>query len=215
MALNKIYLLTDDTGHSYPFDTLPLIESHLHPKFAIFAAGMHLVNLDPASDLHQNIWKDNPGFSIIVGLYRAWTQKVADRQKQDPSYCNNDAFQVPFDYGIGDDYFGVRNGDDGDDDKDGDYSDRRTQPGRIAKPRELPLLDAYKHKLRSMGKVTSSYTRNQQMLSKMTLYSHTRQCGQAAWTADRILDWSNQSAPFPKKRKIWHGQKPFRVLPLV
>ena len=76
----KLIVRQNDDGefidyHKYPFDTLPKIQTHLHPKFVIFDAGKK--------------WKKAEGFSLepqfkhletsletIEGLYDAWIRPL-------------------------------------------------------------------------------------------------------------------------------------------
>ena len=76
-------------SYNYPYDTLPRLRSHLHPKFAIFHAGKilnrvlgknshlnsELQNLDPNQDLET-----------ILKLYDAWTLPVPGNARKDLTY---------------------------------------------------------------------------------------------------------------------------------
>jgi hypothetical protein len=50
--------------HYYPFDTLQLLRSHLHPKYAIFEAGRKLGGLD--ASLATNLADRYPSLVGIV-----------------------------------------------------------------------------------------------------------------------------------------------------
>jgi hypothetical protein len=76
----------------YPFTTLPLLRSHLHPKFVIFDAGRKLSKY-PAEEWEQlelsfmdtfNISLDTIG--SLVTLYTAWTRELTPTQQNDPSF---------------------------------------------------------------------------------------------------------------------------------
>ena len=86
--------LSDDEFHHYryPFDTLPLLESHLHPKFVIFDAGQKISNLAKDSVEFEKFCHDFPALQIssILDLYTSWTRQPGpaewERRNQDPSY---------------------------------------------------------------------------------------------------------------------------------
>jgi hypothetical protein len=69
----------------YPFDTLPLLESHLRPEFVIFDAGYKLADSD------QNLIQElvdvfTLRFSSIMALYSAWIRPPPAKAKEDPTY---------------------------------------------------------------------------------------------------------------------------------
>ena len=88
--------------HLYPFKTLPLLKSHIHPKFDIFNAGAKLIDLT-AVDVSKLV-EDIPGLSSIITLQDAWTRKLAENELNDPT------FNLPKDNGNGN-----GSGDDNDD----------------------------------------------------------------------------------------------------
>lgn len=82
---------SDVTVHFYPFQTLPLLESHLHPQFVIFEAGRKLAALkdligslmvisQEASTalerLVSGLRAQWPAVKQIERIYQAWTQKL-------------------------------------------------------------------------------------------------------------------------------------------
>jgi hypothetical protein len=70
---NPELMLPDDfVAHLYPFSSLPLLRSHLHPKFAIVYAGRILATT--ASTHMPQLTIDYPSLSHIVTLYSAWTR---------------------------------------------------------------------------------------------------------------------------------------------
>jgi hypothetical protein len=93
----------------YPFKTLPLLQSHLHPKFVIFNAGKKLTSLDPAD--FRNLTTDFPCLTFILSLYMAWIRNVLPSQLDDQTYA---PLVVPED-----DYISSND----DDSKDEDYND--------------------------------------------------------------------------------------------
>jgi hypothetical protein len=96
--------------HTYPFKTLPLLQSHLHPEFVLIDAGRKLLNLK--TDPLNKIFEDFPITIKVIDLYEAWTRPITDNNvDNDPSY------NPP------------KNGDDDDDSdsddpNDGDYDDK-------------------------------------------------------------------------------------------
>ena len=74
------------SNHIYPFDTLPPLVSHLHPKFIILDAESKLESLGQISAL--KLINDFPIVSSIMLLYSAWSQqpRAEDQQEQDPLY---------------------------------------------------------------------------------------------------------------------------------
>jgi hypothetical protein len=98
----------DYTIHTYPFDGLPLLRSHLHPKFAIVEAGRRLEGLEP--NIFKQLLVDFPSLSLIGNLYEAWLRVPPAGWKEDIS------FNVLY----------VKDDDDDDDDDDSDpnYDDQ-------------------------------------------------------------------------------------------
>jgi hypothetical protein len=70
----------------YPYSSLPTLKSHLHPKFAIFSAGMKLRSLDDAEldKLHD----EYSSLSKIIKLYTAWGRVISRKAKKDKSYID-------------------------------------------------------------------------------------------------------------------------------
>jgi hypothetical protein len=81
------------TLHGYPYKTLPNLESHLHPKFAIFDAGRKLKNLTQQSDKPlpeiRDLLINYPALYMIQNLYNAWVQKVPANALRELSYIDN------------------------------------------------------------------------------------------------------------------------------
>lgn len=197
MPLNRLSLLTrqkvdtdgqsleDYSHHLYPFDTLPLLESHLHPKFVIFNSGSKLDKMGHTS-LEKHIDKF-PSLSKVLTVYKTWITPIQKEEVlKDVSfhYC-------PIGY-ICDDV----------DEDDSDYDDHktnRTKSGRAGIwstrdwKREPSLPRAVKRKRSNprTGKVIcnrSVYI--PPLLSKATLSSFDQQIGDAAWTNISINQWS-------------------------
>jgi len=111
----------EDTVYSYPYRTFPLLESHLHPKFAIFNAGMKISKILRERSSLQ-LFDDYPSLDNIWKLYNIWSQPPPMFSKDDKSYINSDPVLV---YESGDSP--------GDDLSDDDYADRydnRIRSGR-------------------------------------------------------------------------------------
>ena len=53
--------------HSPPFNTLPLLESHIHPKFVIYDAGFKLMGLK--LNFVENISQQFSSLTSIIHLY--------------------------------------------------------------------------------------------------------------------------------------------------
>ena len=147
--------------HLYPFKTLPLLKSHIHPKFVIFNAGAKLADLATAdiSKLVENF----PGLSSVITIYDAWIRKLGQNQLNDPS------FNLPK----------------GDDTQSGrPHSKKRKAPARRTKFRSYPK----KQKVPAVpGSKRSKLEPKRKVLSKLTLSSQL--LGEAAWTDARIRKW--------------------------
>jgi hypothetical protein len=111
----------DFITHVYPFKTLPLLKSHLHPKYAIVNAGRKMQTLETVAHI-QALVAEYPSLSQINHLYSAWLRRPPPHSKNDPTYN-------PPDDG-GDDDDGDDDDDDRDDPNDGDYEDNQTSRGR-------------------------------------------------------------------------------------
>ncbi|KAH7921539.1 hypothetical protein BV22DRAFT_1122097 [Leucogyrophana mollusca] len=109
----------DFTVRVYPFDTLPVLVSHIHPKFAIVAAGMRLSTLQ-AEDVSA-LADAFPILPKIVALYRAWTGPCPANAQE------NDSFWPPYNPSDDD---ADDDDDRGDEPRDKDYNDAVTEKGR-------------------------------------------------------------------------------------
>lgn len=75
--------------YRYPFRALPLLESHLHPKFAIYDAGRKLKTLAESSstqDELKEVLLDYPSLGQVKILYDVWIQTPPRFALQDTSY---------------------------------------------------------------------------------------------------------------------------------
>jgi hypothetical protein len=199
--------------YTYPYDSFPLLESHIHPKFVIFAAGSVLdkviIEDSESNPVYQTLLEDFPSLSKIRELYLAWITPIPSDAVKDTTYYNPRDFTLIYDpENEGDD-----EGDgDSDDPKDGDYDDQPKPPkkrtrtvfgrgnglklirtpghgvgegaqGRTAKKQRAPVN---KRKV-----LSGSFTHNQHLLSEAAL-SRINQLGENAWTAHRIREWSKR-----------------------
>jgi hypothetical protein len=175
------------TRYVFPYRTLPKLRSHLQPKFVIFDVGRKLQLIPRA--LYSKITKDFPLLIEIHKVYIAWMNSPED--------CENDtSYSVPGvvceKYDFISDYNDY--GNDNDDPEDLDYSDKKslpqTEPGRLAFTRSV--LQKRKRLLSEVKWINY----NRQYLTEVTLRSHNRQSGEAAWTDDRIREWTKHNRQF-------------------
>ena len=86
--------LADFTPHLYPYTTLPMLESHIHPHFVIFGSGARLRSHLPR--LTSVLTANFPGISLIMDLFHAWTQQPSEKEiKEDPSYNRDSGDDTP------------------------------------------------------------------------------------------------------------------------
>ena len=74
----------------YPYHTLPRLKCQLHPKFAIFNAGIKLAELRGNLDKLGKIFEECPSLVKVEKLYNAWIQKIPDDALNDRSYVDPD-----------------------------------------------------------------------------------------------------------------------------
>ena len=127
-------------SHWHPFNSLPLIESHFHPKFAIFNAGAKLAKMmvlkDP--DNVKKFMEKLPSLLSIIDLYNVWIQAPTPDVKTAISY--NAPLDLPDD---GDD----NNNDNNNNDDDNDYCQTRSQGSKKWKAPTVELAVKWKHHL--------------------------------------------------------------------
>ena len=97
---------------SLSFDALPLLESHVHPKFVIYNAGTKLAGL--LQECYAKLVEDFPSLASVYTLCNAWMQLPKQEE------LDNTSFKVlkPNDDNDNDD------DDDDDDDDDGEYTNQ-------------------------------------------------------------------------------------------
>jgi hypothetical protein len=115
---------TDYSIHGYPFDSLPLLKSHLHPKFAMYDAGRKLEKVKINPNEINRLQHLFPSLSSIVAVYDAWKQLPTKEQQQDPTYVSNDNDVRP-------DYYDID--EDNDEDEDNNYDVRTAPPPKRRK----------------------------------------------------------------------------------
>ena len=94
----------DDAGplttHTYPYNTLPLLKSHLHPQFVIFNAGSKLSKLmGGKSTLNelQKVSENHPDVDLntVIMLYDAWTRPIPEDAVETVSYIDPNVELIP------------------------------------------------------------------------------------------------------------------------
>ncbi|EKM76574.1 hypothetical protein AGABI1DRAFT_131129 [Agaricus bisporus var. burnettii JB137-S8] len=83
-ALDQPVATTDFKFHVYPFDELPEIRSHIHPKFAIVELGRKLSEL--CADTLISLFDSFPVLSSVLAIFVAWTGKVTPPEDGFQSY---------------------------------------------------------------------------------------------------------------------------------
>jgi len=70
--------------HTHPFQSLPLLRSHIHPSFTILKAGRKLNACTGAEvdELRQNY----PILHKVLSIYDAWTAPVPEDAEDDPTW---------------------------------------------------------------------------------------------------------------------------------
>ena len=109
------------TVHFYPFDTLPVLVSHIHPKFVIKATAEAVTS--QTEDISQPLIQQFPILDMIVKLSLAWNNSTPDRAKEDRSYMS------PHDPSSTDDSDDEGNG--SDDEDNNEYQNKVTERGRF------------------------------------------------------------------------------------
>lgn len=166
-----------DDPYCHPFETLPLLKSHLHPKFVIFDAGRKLASLEGAA--FHKLTADFPILNVVLSLYKGWIRKLPQSHVNDPSYAPP---VIPEDDDISSD---------DDDSSDDDYDDTRSNRTKFRRsgykwkgPAVAPIASA-KRRRSNQGQVGGK----RKVLSEMSLSTHNQQLGTANWD-DRICEWS-------------------------
>jgi hypothetical protein len=204
--------------YMYPYNNLPRLISHIHPKFVIFNAGEKLTSSNLSIDQARTLVDDNPGIGKMLNLYSAWIRPPPKGYESNESYEDPKVVLVPVEDSIDSSV------DDPEDPEDTDYKCRtyRTKSGRgdgfRPHTRSVAVVAAAeqaaanrdgngvgdgrtrtrKAPVKKRKVLSESFTQNRQLLSEATLSRINQQTEEAAWSAERIRQWSS----FAKKRRV-------------
>jgi len=142
--------------HLSPFQTLPLLKSHLHPKFAIVEAGRKLTT--EASGYLFQLTRNYPSLSYVVILYYAWLRDAQAGAEQDETY-------VP-----------LQKESDDDEDSNGPRDEDHTSVGRLHRHRRRVSHTSKPTKRKRTGSTrTLSEIRRDRQFQKIPVSSRVRQ----------------------------------------
>jgi hypothetical protein len=174
-------------SHHYPFKTLPIIKSHLHPKFAIVNAGRKIQKLGTTmvKDFRR-VLLDFPILRVVMDVYTAWVR---------PADLNDKSFNVlpvhPLEL-IG----GDSGSDDGDNYDDSDYDNRtiscRPHPRNRTTPQNSLQGSPVRKRKRTEPAPRASGSKRK-VLSELSLSKHDHQIGARPWTGNLIRKWDQES----------------------
>jgi hypothetical protein len=130
--------------HWYPFDALPLIESHIRPEFAIFDAGAKLAKMMQSKNTGKfdELVQKFPSLLSIIDLYNVWIRAPPPDAQTDILY--NAPLDPPDD---GDDDDDDDDDDDNHNDKDDDYHPK----SQGSQKRKAPAVEPAVEQKRSKG----------------------------------------------------------------
>jgi hypothetical protein len=193
----------------YPYPSLSTLQSHIHPKFAIFSAGMKMraLGLKDGPDEIRKLCDEYPCLSKIIKLHAVWEGDVPHKAGKDKSYVDPNDERVP------------RDSSESDNHEDGDYRSYQTKSGRgdgfHLRPKTRSVTAAEirggrtrkgkgkgkAHTVRKRKVLSESSSHNQRLLSEATLSRFNQQFREPyGWTDDRIRHWS-RGKTFSKKRR--------------
>jgi hypothetical protein len=201
------------TVHIYPFNTLPVLVTHIHPKFVIMATTKAVSRQEQGAI--QALIHQFPTLEMILKLSPAWRNFIPQRVKEDRLYW------PPYDPSLTDDSDDEGNG--GDDKNGKDCQDKVTERGRLGLKRrraESPtgnrpktrraakrpgkmVVDEHNdiedtrtekgrynpHRKRDRGK--------RRYFAVMAMVEHNRQAGTEGWSKEALINWSKQCDPEP------------------
>ncbi|CAA7270529.1 unnamed protein product [Cyclocybe aegerita] len=155
------------TNYVYPFNEMPPLRSHIHPKFAILEFGRKLKKMSTAALV--NALRHTPALADIYVIYEAWTRGVPSEDEDAESYK-----PAPSD------------DDDQDMDPDFDGASIQTPAGRVQRTRSTRKRPAPDDPPSS-----SPLQRSRQLarLSLETLVDHDRDVGKGGWTKESLANW--------------------------
>ncbi|KAF5326005.1 hypothetical protein D9611_000520 [Ephemerocybe angulata] len=161
------------TTHVYPFKTLPLLISHIQPKFVLMAFARLIAYIVPKPHL-RDLVKEYPQLSRVRRLYSRWVRDLPEQALADPSFVPEALNEV----------------DEADEDcPEEDVSDGDsvvTDPCRLVIRIERDVERNAKKRKRSPS--PSDLTRQ-----KLREYSKQEKGG--GWTKESIDSWANECPP--------------------
>jgi hypothetical protein len=201
------------TVHVYPFNTLPVLVSHIHPKFVILATAQAVANQE--EDATQALVQRFPTLGTILRLSLAWMHLIPERAKEDQSYWPP---YYPSDNSDDED----NGGDNGDDEE---HQDNVTEKGRLSlKRRRAEAPTGNRPQTRSAAKRPAQMaidgdnviedTRTEKgrcnphrkrwrgkrhCSAVMTTVEHNRQARTEGWSKEALINWSKQCNPEPAR----------------
>jgi hypothetical protein len=191
---------TDFQVHVAPFDSFPIIHSHLHPKFAIVEAGRCMTELldedtTPEGEFYWNSFiRSDQALQRILTIFTAWKERINVPRRGDDA---GESF-----YAQSDDDEGGGDSDD-DDNKSGNHS-TGTVPHRSGIPkkkrnkkspqggskskrgRKRPIVAEQAHERPIIA--------SEETLSEGTLVDHDATVGIRPWSSDAIKAWTQKAA---------------------
>ncbi|GJJ05925.1 hypothetical protein Clacol_000112 [Clathrus columnatus] len=186
---------TDFTTHIYPYGNMPLLQSHIHPKFVILEAGRkitaNLAAVTNSLNTYPILWR-------LVEIYGAWTRAPPSGARDDETYGRPGG--------------GGGGGGDGGDDADTDGG-RRLRNGKKRPYPDMggggsptpdskhgkytslgePGKSGQKHTTHGDGELASRKRKNSICLSEKTLIEHERTFGnKKKWSPETVQVWCKE-----------------------
>ncbi|KAF7759893.1 hypothetical protein Agabi119p4_11588 [Agaricus bisporus var. burnettii] len=170
---------TDFKIHVHPFDELPELHSHLHPKFAIVELGRKLSTFNQAT--LEKLLVSHPILIRIIVIYKAWSSNPGENDDIQSNRFDR------FDHGTGDGQSETSS-------KTGIDFKRATKRKRTNAAQTSPTPS---------GQVLGA-TRVAG-LSHETLIDHEAVAGKEGWTQQSLLSWAESIAPRVEVRGASEG----------
>lgn len=184
-APSRVLRANDIPIHLFPFRDMPLLESHIHPKFVILETGRKLRLLKPK--LLEDLGKtySSPVYNQTLDIYDAWTAPLPEDAYNDET----------FNYKV-----------DPDGSNPGDGTSDRTARRRVEDPnarkrqRQDDPNDSPSSAPKQGGQGQQTLKHSPSLcLSKKLLELHDEKSGGKKWTDDAVRDWSKQCRlPLPE-----------------
>lgn len=171
----------DFATYVYPFSNLPLLRSHIHPKYVILEMGRKLKVSYPTLN---SLVESYPILTRILNIYTAWVTKLPSHAFQDKSFKS-------------------KKNSGNDNDQDDHLEDGRTAPRRL-RDRKRPRTqndpdDSPTPAPGQAGQRHHTLKRQPSVsLSKKSLKLHDEKFEGKQWTTDAVRDWSKQCRPLPE-----------------